>query len=78
MIRYFSQKLHSELIKIRCMNVWTVVTILVTIVQGLLAFVSARQNLAIGLDATPETCPSLLEPMPPLAFIPETQRPMTN
>lgn len=69
MINHFSQKIHSELIKIRSMKVWTVVAILVTVVQGLLAFVSAKQNLAVGLDATPETCSSLLEAMPPLAFM---------
>lgn len=69
MINHFSQKLRSELIKIQCMKVWTVVLILVTVIQGLLAFISANQNLAVGLDATPKTCSSLLEAMPPLAFM---------
>lgn len=69
MVTVFGQKLHSELLKIRCTTVWMVVAILVTAAQGFLAFVSAKQNLAVGLTATPETCPDLLEAMPPLAFM---------
>ena len=69
MVTGFWQKLHSELIKIRSTTVWKVVAILVTAAQGFLAFVSAKQNLAVGLDATPETCPDLIEAMPPLAFM---------
>ena len=69
MVTGFWQKLHSELIKIRSTTVWMVVAILVTAAQGFLAFISAKQNLAVGLDATPETCPDLIEAMPPLAFM---------
>lgn len=69
MIKGLWQKVHSELIKIRCTTVWKVVAILIAVVQVLLAFVSAKQNLAVGLNATPETHPDLLESMPPLAFM---------
>lgn len=69
MVTGFGQKLHSEFMKIRCTTVWLAVTLLVTAAQGVLAFLSAKQNLSVGLNATPETCPDLLEAMPPLAFM---------
>lgn len=69
MVKDLWHRLHSELIKIRCTTVWKVAASLMIAAQSLLAFVSARQNLAVGLNATPETCPGLLEAMPPLAFM---------
>lgn len=68
MIKRSFQNMYSELLKICSMKVWAVVLILVTVAQGLLALVSAKQSLAVGLDATPESCPGLLEAMPILEF----------
>ena len=60
MLKNFRQNLFSELMKIVCSKVYKIVALLVIGAQGILAYVAAKQNLFIGLDATPETCPELL------------------
>ena len=69
MLKNFRQNLFSELMKIGCSKVCKIVALLVIGVQGLLAYVAAKQNLSVGLNATPETCPGLLEAMPPFEFM---------
>lgn len=69
MLKNFRQNLFSELMKIVCSKVYKIVALLVIGAQGILAYVAAKQNLFIGLDATPETCPELIEAMPAIEFL---------
>lgn len=65
----FSRTIRFELIKICSSRVWWVIFSLVAIVQPLLAFIVANSYAQIGLDATPETHPELVEAFPPLDYI---------
>lgn len=69
MIKGFLRIVLSELLKILGSRAFKIVGILIIVFQGFLAYVSAAQTLSIGLDATPETCPYLLEPMPALEYM---------
>ena len=69
MWKNFRQNIHSELLKIFCSRSFKIVALLIIIIQGIIAFISAQQILSVGLDATPETCHGLLEPMPPIEYM---------
>lgn len=59
----------SEMLKLLFARATKVVMILVMAAQGLLAYLASRQFLEVGLDATPLTCDTLLEPVPPVEYI---------
>jgi len=61
--------LESELLKLLYARATKVVLILVCVVQGILAYSGSRQILQVGLDATPLTCDSLAEAIPPVDYI---------
>lgn len=65
----FLRILHSELLKLWYMKATRIVVLLVTILQSGLAYISAKQILAVGLDATPETCRDLIGALPPLEYM---------
>lgn len=65
----FIRVLYSEFLKLWYTKATRIVTLLVTILQGGLAYISARQTLAVGLDATPETCRDLIGALPPLEYM---------
>lgn len=65
----FLYSLKSEALKFLYSKTCRIVFVIVVIVQALLSYVSAEQTLSIGLTATPETNPDLLEPMPPLEYM---------
>lgn len=65
----FFRILRSEALKFVYSRATRIILLLVFGLQTLLAFVSGKQILSIGLDATPETCPELLEAMPPLEYM---------
>ena len=69
MMKRFRQNLCSELFKIGCTKVCRIVTILVTVMQGFLAYISAKQILSVGLDAVPDASNGLLEAMPPIEYM---------
>ncbi|MGN0395047.1 MAG: hypothetical protein ACI4EF_06765 [Coprococcus sp.] len=69
MLKNFRQNLFSELVKLYCSKVCKIVMLLVIGVQGFLAYIAAKQILSVGLEATPETCPELIEAMPPIEFM---------
>lgn len=64
----FSRTIRFELIKICSSRVWWVICSLVVVIQPLLAFITAKSYVQIGLDATPETHPQLVEALPPLDY----------
>lgn len=68
MINFF-MKLYSESLKLLYSKSTKIVAILVLGLQGALAYVSSRQILSVGLNATPETCRNLVEAMPPLEYM---------
>ena len=65
----FFRILHSEILKLWYMKATRIVILLVTILQSGLAYISAMQILAVGLDATPETCSDLVGALPPLEYM---------
>ena len=65
----FLRIVHSELLKLWYMKAMRIVVLLVTILQSGLAYISAKQILAVGLDATPETCRDLIGALPPLEYM---------
>lgn len=65
----FTRILYSELLKLWYTKTTRIVVLLVTILQSGLAYISARQILAVGLDATPETCSDLIGALPPLEYM---------
>lgn len=69
MLKNFKQNLFSELMKLCYLKVCKIVALLVIGAQGFFAYVAAKQVLSIGLDATPDTCPELIEGLPPIEFI---------
>ena len=67
-----SIKIHntlSELYKIFYSRSTKIVLPIVFIFQPLLSYISSKQILAVGLNATPETNSSLVEPIPPIEYI---------
>ncbi len=64
----FSRTIRFELIKICSSRVWWVICALVVVIQPLLALITAKSYVQIGLDATPETHPQLVEALPPLDY----------
>lgn len=59
----------SELYKIIYSKSTQIVLPIVLIIQPLLSYISSRQILTVGLNATPETNSSLAEPIPPIEYI---------
>ena len=68
-MKNFKDNLNSELIKICCTKVCRIVIILVTAVQSLLSYISAKQILSVGLDAVPTESNGLIEAMPPIEYM---------
>lgn len=60
--------IYSEFLKLITSRVWLIILGLVLIFQPLLGILEAKQLIFIGLDATPETHPELLEAIPPLDY----------
>ena len=58
----------SELYKIFYSRSTKIVLPIVFIFQPLLSYISSKQILAVGLNATPETNSSLVEPIPPIEY----------
>ncbi|TFU84535.1 hypothetical protein E4T83_02290 [Streptococcus sp. AN2] len=59
----------SELYKIFYSRSTQIVLPIVFILQPLLSYISSKQILTVGLNATPETNSSLAEPIPPVEYI---------
>lgn len=57
-----------ESIKILTSRTWWVITPIVVVFQGFIAFMTGIGYAQIGIGATPETEPSLLEPLPPIEY----------
>lgn len=59
----------SELYKIFYSRSTQIVLPIIFILQPLLSYISSKQILTVGLNATPETNSSLAEPIPPVEYI---------
>lgn len=68
-MKIFINNLYSEILKIWHTTSCKVVTGILTLVQGFLAYVTAKQTMAVGLDAVPDEFNGLLEAMPPIEFM---------
>lgn len=68
-INYFKQGVYSEFLKIISNKSTKIVLPIIFILQPFLAYVSTKQILNVGLNATPETDSSLLEAVPPIEYI---------
>ncbi|MDQ0232890.1 ABC transporter permease [Metabacillus malikii] len=68
-MKTFPRTIQSELIKIVSSRMWWVIFTLVVVVQPLFAIILAKSYAEIGLDATPETHPELVEAIPPLDYL---------
>lgn len=55
--------------KILSNRIFWIVALVILISQSLLALLEANQIAAIGVDATPQTNPDLIEALPPVAFM---------
>ncbi|HFI0655027.1 TPA: hypothetical protein ACGO4M_002034, partial [Streptococcus suis] len=64
-----SYNILSELYKIFYSRSTQIVLPIVFILQPLLSYISSKQILTVGLNATPETNSSLAEPIPPIEYI---------
>ena len=64
----FFRILRSEVTKLCSGRLWWTTVCLLLVVQPLLSLLAARGALSIGLDATPETHPELIEAFPPLQY----------
>jgi hypothetical protein len=58
-----------EAIKVFSHPVWKVAAVIAIFVWPTISFISAAGLAAVGLDATPETHPELLAPLPPLEYL---------
>lgn len=58
----------SELYKIFYSKSTKIIIPIVLILQPLLSYISSKQILTVGLNATPETNSSLAEPIPPIEY----------
>ena len=59
----------SELYKIFYSKSTKIIIPIVLMLQPLLSYISSKQILTVGLNATPETNSSLAEPIPPIEYI---------
>lgn len=64
----FLRSVRFELNKISSMKMWWIICLIAIVFQPLLALITARGYLEIGLDATPETQSGLLTALPPLDY----------
>lgn len=64
----FIRTSYSEFYKLINSRGWWIVLGLVVVLQPLLGLLETTQIVSIGLDATPETHPDLLEAIPPLDY----------
>lgn len=64
-----SHNILSELYKIFYSRSTQIVLPIVFILQPLLSYISSKQILTVGLNATPETNSSLAESIPPIEYI---------
>ncbi|KOY16057.1 ABC transporter permease [Paenibacillus xylanivorans] len=64
----FLRSVRLELNKISSMKMWWIICVIAIVFQPLLALITARGYLGIGLDATPETQAGLLDALPPLDY----------
>lgn len=64
----FLRSVRFELNKISSMKMWWIICLIAIVAQPLLALITARGYLKIGLDATPETQSGLLNSLPPLDY----------
>lgn len=69
MMKTFFRTVRFELLKISSSKVWYITSLIVIIIQPLLAIIEAKGIAAIGLGATPETHPQLAEALPPLEYM---------
>ncbi|MGT2785425.1 ABC transporter permease [Streptococcus merionis] len=67
--KVISQSILSEFLKIIYNKATQIVLPIIIILQPMLAYMSAKQVLYVGLDATPETDSNLLEAIPPIEYI---------
>lgn len=65
----FFKCLYSEYLKFWYLRATKIVIALVVLLQSGLAYLAGKQTLAVGLDASPETNPNLLEAIPPVEYI---------
>lgn len=68
-MKRFLKCLHSEFLKLYYLKATKIVVGLAVFLQAVLAYIGAKQILAIGLNATPETNQALLETLPPLEYL---------
>ena len=68
MIRFINF-IRSEILKLWYSKITKIVLILVIVFQAFLTYAEIKQILQIGLDATPETNESLIEPIPPIEYL---------
>lgn len=65
----FLKNTHSELLKLMFSKATLIVMALVLFLQTGMAYISIRQILMTGLNATPETNSCLLEAIPPIEYL---------
>lgn len=68
-MKTFPRTIRFELIKICSNRMWWVIFALVVAVQPFLASIVAKSYAQIGIDATPETHPELVEALAPLDYM---------
>jgi len=56
-------------IKIFSHPVWKIVAVVAIVVWSVISFIAGAGLVYVGLDATPETHPDLLAPLPPLEYL---------
>ena len=61
--------LRAEWLKMRTTKAFRVCLILMLVLAPLLSWLEGRQFAGVGLDATPETFPGLIEPIDPLEYL---------
>ena len=61
--------LHSEILKLLYKRATHVVLFLILVFQTFLANIGASQIVSVGIHATPETTPELVEAIPPIEFL---------
>lgn len=68
-MKIFMNNLQSEILKMLHTTSCKVVISILILVQAFLAYVTAKQTMAVGLDAVPDEFNGLLEAMPPIEFM---------
>ena len=58
--------LHSEILKLLYKRATHIVLFLILVFQTFLANIGASQIVSVGIHATPETTPELVEAIPPI------------